>query len=290
MIGIAATLAFFMSDAQAILLDGLFNLTYFVTGLFTLKVARLLRRGESERYPIGYVYFAPMINATKALLILGVSVLAFIDSISALAGQGRMIEANIAVWYGLFATIVCWSLALIAWLAYRKTGSELIDVDARNWLVNGAISSAVLLAFVGLALAEGRGYDRWLPYFDPALVLIVVLLTIYIPFQMLQTAFYQLLNRAPDDGVTAEITESLTVFLQSLPVADVRVRVLQPGRKRFVIVYVLMPQSFKPESLAQLDEIRIAAELQLRSAYSETELDMQFTVDPSHGAFETAAV
>ena len=49
-----------LAHSQAILLDGAFNLTYFVTGIFTLKVARLVRQGDDERFPYGYSFFEPM--------------------------------------------------------------------------------------------------------------------------------------------------------------------------------------------------------------------------------------
>jgi predicted Co/Zn/Cd cation transporter (cation efflux family) len=42
-----------ITGSDVILLDGLFNLTYFATGLFTLKVARLLEQPEDEEFPYG---------------------------------------------------------------------------------------------------------------------------------------------------------------------------------------------------------------------------------------------
>ena len=44
--------------------------------LFTLRVARLLARPDDERYPFGYLFFEPLINTVKGLLILGVSAFA----------------------------------------------------------------------------------------------------------------------------------------------------------------------------------------------------------------------
>ena len=49
MIGVVGPIFAVMSTSQAIMLDGIFNLTYFVTGLFTLKVARLVKKGDSEK-------------------------------------------------------------------------------------------------------------------------------------------------------------------------------------------------------------------------------------------------
>ena len=63
-----------VSSSQAIMLDGMFNLTYFATGLFTIKVASLVAGGDDERSPHGYAFFEPLVNGIKGMLVLGVFV------------------------------------------------------------------------------------------------------------------------------------------------------------------------------------------------------------------------
>jgi len=94
---------------EAIMLDGVFNLTYFATGLFTLKVARLIARGDDERFPYSYAFFEPLVNGLKGVLVLGVSIMAVVGAVQALVGGGRHIAAGMAISYGTFASIVCWS-------------------------------------------------------------------------------------------------------------------------------------------------------------------------------------
>ena len=62
-----------VSGSGAILLDGLFNVCFFATALLTLRVAALLERPDDEHYPFGYLFFEPLLNTAKGLLILGVS-------------------------------------------------------------------------------------------------------------------------------------------------------------------------------------------------------------------------
>jgi len=86
-VGIAVAV---ISSSQAILLDGVFNLTYFATGLFTVKVASLVARGDDERFPHGYAFFEPLINGVKGMLVLGVSIMALLGAVQALcSGGGR---------------------------------------------------------------------------------------------------------------------------------------------------------------------------------------------------------
>jgi hypothetical protein len=72
-IGIAAAV---VTGSGAILLDGLFNLCFAVTAAFTLRVARLVALPDDADYPFGYLFFEPLINTVKGLLILGVSAFA----------------------------------------------------------------------------------------------------------------------------------------------------------------------------------------------------------------------
>jgi len=67
-----------VSSSQAIMLDGTFNLTYFATGLFTIKLTSMVAGGDDERFPHGYAFFKPLVNGIKGMLVLGVSVMALI--------------------------------------------------------------------------------------------------------------------------------------------------------------------------------------------------------------------
>ena len=164
-----------VSSSQAILLDGLFNLTYFATGLFTVRVATLVAGGDDERFPHGYAFFEPLVNGIKGMLVLGVSVVALAGAVEALLTGGRPIAAGMAITYGVFASITCWTIALITRHGTKATGSPLVGADAENWIVNAAISSCVLLAFAGILVLRMFELDAIVPYVDPTVVLAVVL-------------------------------------------------------------------------------------------------------------------
>ena len=100
-IGLVGILFAVFSRSQAIMLDGLFNLTYFATGLFTLKVAKMVLQGDDERYPMGYAFFEPLINGLKGVLVLGVSIMALVGAVQALFTGGRAIAAGTAIAYGI---------------------------------------------------------------------------------------------------------------------------------------------------------------------------------------------
>jgi cation diffusion facilitator family transporter len=283
-IAVVALWASYSSSSQAILLDGFFNMTYFLAGLFTIKVSRLVQQGDDIHFPYGYSFFEPLVNGIKGLLILGVSVMALIGALQALLSGGRSIEAGIAMAYGAFASITAWFLAWVTHQGYSHSASPLVKVDADGWIVNAAISTAVLLAFVGIWTIEGSRFEYLAPYIDPVLVLVVVLISLSVPIRMAWTALMGLLNRAPSPEITGQVTTIVSNSLKELPVNELFVRVIQPGRVRLISAHVILPEDYRPENLKALDRQRSKTLEALKINYQNVVLDMLFTTERTWGA------
>ena len=123
LVGCVGIVMWRVTGSDAILLDGLFNIIFFLTALFTVKVSRLVFQPDDEAYPFGYAYFEPLVNGLKGALILGVALLALFGSLAALATGGREIAAGAAIGYGVFATIVCGLLAFVLRRASARLSS-----------------------------------------------------------------------------------------------------------------------------------------------------------------------
>ena len=73
----------------------------------------LLARPDDERYPFGYLFFEPLINTVKGLLILGVSLFALVDAADrARHRRPRRSSSARRSLYAAFATVTC--LAVVA--------------------------------------------------------------------------------------------------------------------------------------------------------------------------------
>ena len=281
---LVAALAAFYSGSQAILLDGLFNLTYFLASLFTLRVSRLVMKGDDEHYPAGYSFFEPLVNGMKGLLILGVSIMAMLGAIEALFSGGRNINPGVAVAYAAIATSVGVIMTLVSRSGFAKSQSPLVKADADGWIVNAAVSSSVLLAFGSIYLIQDSEYAYLTPYVDPAVVLIVVLISISVPIRMAWQAIQGLLNRAPSAEIVSSVRASVEDSLGELPVEDLFVRVLQPGRIRAISIHVVLDENYEPESLTALDEQRHKTLESLKQQHPMIVMDMLFAHEREWGA------
>ena len=116
------------------------------------------------------------------------------------------------------------------------------------------------------------------------IVLLVVIVTIGVPVRMAWSALMSLLNRAPDESVTRQVSDIVDQSLAELPVSERFVRVIQPGRQRMVLVHVVLPQDYQPDGLRSLDVIRSQMQQALERAHVATIVDVMFTTDRKWGA------
>lgn len=273
-----------LSQSQAILLEGLYNLIYLIAALFTLRVARLVHREDDERFPYGYAYFEPLMNGVKGTLVAGVSLMALAGAIEALLTGGRSISADLAVIFAVIATAVCFVLMVLIRRGARQCGSPLLRADAENWGVGTAVLAGVIVAFLGIVLLRESPYRAMAVYVDPAIVIVVVAITIGIPVRMAWQSLMQLLNRAPPEAVSREVVSIVEAATAGLPVEELFVRTLQPGRTRIVLAHVVLPANYRVESLAAFDAVRRDCTQSLQQAHPATILDMLFTSDRLWGA------
>lgn len=272
-----------LTDSNAILLDGAFNLVYFVVGLLTLKVSRMVHRQHDVRFPVGYSFFEPLINGVKGVLILGITAMALFDAVSALWSGGRSIVPGMATLYGAFAAIVCWGVVLVLKRQCRQTSSPLLRADAESWVVNAAISSGVLLTFVLITLIDRTQWRGVVPYVDPLLVVIVCGVTINVPVKLAWRSLMELINRAPPEGVYAAVERTVRAALVELETESLVVRVLEPGRTRLVWVHVVLPRDLDIR-VEGLDAYRRQVDQALAQHHAQTLVDIVFTKNPEWGA------
>jgi len=266
------------TGSRAILLDGLFNLTYLATALLTLKVAALVTRPDDEDYPFGYIFLEPLMNGVKGMLTLGLSMLALVDAVAALLSGGRVISAGPAVGYGVFATGACVLAALLLRRAHRCTGSPLVGVDAGSWSVNAAVSAAVLAAFAAIPAVEAL--EPWLvPYVDPLLVAVVVAISLGVPVRLAWQALMALLNRAPAPMVRGPVEATVRQALADLPSRSLNIRMIRPGRSLYLAVHVVLPADFSFGGLPKLDAIRARVQGAVRRRHGAAVVDVLFTAD-----------
>jgi cation diffusion facilitator family transporter len=245
-----------LTDSRAVLLDGIFSLIGGVVSVLAMRVAQLVRRPDDEHFHFGYAAYEPMLNLTKGLLIGFVSLLAAWASIDSILDGGRVIQGRMAVLYAVIAAAGCLLIAGIQRRLAGKTDSPLLEVDSKNWLIDGLISGAVAVGFMIVVLVEGTGWSWLVPYADPAVVLMLVVLSLPIPVNIVRANWNQLLGRAPEIEAQRTADRIVRSALEREDGLELKLRMLEEGRFIYLQIYVIVARDRGDLSVDEADRLR----------------------------------
>ena len=271
---------FFFADSEAVLLDGVFSLVGFAVALITLRVSTLVKQPDDERFHFGYAAYEPMLNLAKGLLIAFIGVFAALSALGTILDGGREIRGGLIVVYALIACAGCLGIAFIQRRIARRTGSPLAKVDAANWIIDGAISGAVAVAFLVVVLLEGGSLDHLLPYADPVVVILLMVVAMPMPIAIIRTNWRQLLGRAPNRELQAEAHRLVDGALEGVEGVTAKLRMLETGRSFYLQVYLVLDDDAEIGTIEELDALREEIFQAVWDGSPDVGVDIIFTRDP----------
>lgn len=266
--------------SEAIFLDGLFSGIHLAISLLSLYIARLIQKPGDEDYPFGYAMFEPFLNLGKGLVIVLVALLAMFSAGESLFNGGRSVNAGGGLWYALIAAIVCLTMALIQRRYARLSQSQILALDFKNWLIDGAISAAVAITFGLILMLNGTDWDWFIPYADPVLVLAMVSVVLPLPLQTVVHNGLQIMGRSPDETQREQVSKIVAATLETVPHEDYTLRQTNMGRLVYVQVYLCV--SLRQEACyeaGEVDEVRSQLYDRLHEVFPHLAMDLIVTCD-----------
>ncbi len=269
-----------VTNSDAILFDGIYSLIAFCVTLLTLKVAKLAERPDDERFHFGYTAMEPTLNLFKALLIIVACVYAAVEATRRLMAGGNPAEYGLAVFYGAASTLGCFTVAWLMSRASKQSRSDLVAVESKTWLMDGLLSCAVFVGFLGAWWLEHSPWPQYAPLVDPLLLITIVTLALPVPLVILRDSLKEIVWMAPSEPLVDEIEQRLLDSLEGIDYDHVELRVTKRGRNTYVLVHVVVGDGFTITSIADLDAMRNRSERALKGWKREIVIDMLFVKDP----------
>lgn len=196
-------------DSLVILFDGAYSLVSLALSLLSLYAARLVRRPANENYPFGLGAVEPLVIAVKGLVIALVCVLSLVSAVVSLLQGGRAVAADMAMLFGAVNVVGC----LLVWGYLRwssiRNGSGLVLAEQRQWLMDSALSAAVMIGFAGAWMLERSQWSELAIYADPVMMLVISVYFMTVPVRMVMDAVQELLLAAPSEHAMTEMQEML---------------------------------------------------------------------------------
>ncbi|MFD2236966.1 cation diffusion facilitator family transporter [Aureimonas populi] len=246
-----------LSGAQSIIFDGLFSAVDAAMTFLALLVSRLIARDTSgsRRFQMGFWHIEPMVLAFNAGLLMVLTLYAFINAVTALVEGGRQLAFGWAIAYASIVVAIC---AVMAWTGRRaaaRTGSQFLILDAKGWLISGLITLALLVAFaIGYAL-QGTAYEGLTPYVDPAVLAVLTLCIVPMPFRILREAIADIFLVAPRElDEAARRVAAKAVKDHGFSAAHTYVA--KVGRSRMIEIHFILPPGYEVGPVERLDAVR----------------------------------
>jgi predicted Co/Zn/Cd cation transporter (cation efflux family) len=253
-----------LSGSYAIVFDGVYSLFDAAITVVALLVANLIagsatgslqNRRLVERFTMGFWHLEPMVLAMSGLMLLAAAVYAFINAVGSFLNGGRELDFGQAIVYAAVTVLVCAAMTVYDLRANRRLRSQLVALDAKAWIMSGAITAALLVAFLAGLAIDGTELAWMAPYIDPAVLALVCLAIIPVPLGTVRRALADILLVTPVelkrhvDGVARQVV-GRHGFL------SYRAYVAQVGRGRQIELYFIVPPGWPARTLEAWDALR----------------------------------
>lgn len=265
--------------SESIIFDGLFSGVNVLMTSAALLVAKLVAREGSRRFQYGYWHLEPLVSAFNGTVMALICLVAFVNGVNGLRGGGQAVELGLASAYTVIACVASLVMYLYVLRASQGLNSELLRIDAREWLIEGVLTAAIFVGFVIAALLDNTDGASLAPYVDPVIVMVLALLLLPVPLGIVRRALREVFLMAPAE-LDAQVREVLAEIGRRYGFQDARSYVAKSGRVRYIDINIITPPDFEVAGVAGLDQIREEIRRGLDDPGTQLWLTVSFTADP----------
>lgn len=260
-IGVGLGLA---SGSFAVLFEGVYSLADATMSVLSLTVVSLITsfaRPEpmpfslKDRFNMGFWHLEPMLVASNGLLLMGVATHALLTALASLSTGGKALNFDYALIYAVLTVVVATVMAVGIGKVSRRVSSEILRLDAKAWVMTGAIASALVIAFAAGRLITGTSWEHLTPYIDPAVLVVICIVIIPLPFQSVRQAISDILMITPV-SLKQQVDQIAASVVKEEGFETFRSYVAKVGRSREIELYFIVKPNEPARAISAWDALR----------------------------------
>lgn len=199
--GIFGWYMFITTDVDALFLDANFSLISAIGCISAIVISKYSDK-ETKHFPNGMHFLEPLYATLKAILSLGLIIIAGISAVLKLydfffLNKGVMLEIGYIFYYSVLMVILSFLLSLIFYIYNKKINyrSIMLTVESKASFIDGIISLGVGVAILLVTVLPKKGNIIFIYYIaDSILTIILIIITLHSPIEGLKDSFIELMN------------------------------------------------------------------------------------------------
>ncbi len=192
-------LAYYLSNSQALLLDGNFSFIIFLSILVAIKITSIKSK-RTELFPFGQFVYEALYSLLKGVMIIGMLLVALTDNVTKIfhfinGQKASILNTEVLVIYSLLMTFLCFGMAGYYKHKNNQTNnsSTILRAEYSAVIIDGFMSAAIGIALVSISYINPEGAIGFLSYIgDSILVILLVALLGKEPFILVRDSFIEI--------------------------------------------------------------------------------------------------
>ena len=244
------------AQSEMIIFDGLYSFISLALTMLSLYINNFIAKKELDKYPFGKYILEPLVISFKSLIIGGMCLYSLIGAIQDVVHGGNTVEYGSALIYSIVSVIGCGGVYIFMKKKGDKISSELIKVEASQWLMDTLLSIGVLVGFVIAMILRNTRFSGLNVYIDPMMVIMVSVVFIKMPVQSFINAFKEILCVKADDEINDDIYVLVKEIEEEYNFEESITRVSKIGRELRIEIDFIYNKDSKLKTLDQMDNVR----------------------------------
>ena len=239
-----------------IIFDGLYSFIGLALSMLSLYINKFIAKKELDKFPFGKYILEPLVISLKSLVIGGTCLYSLVGAIQDVVHGGNTVEYGSALIYSIVSVVGCGVVYIYMKKKGEKITSEMVRIEASQWLMDTLLSIGVLIGFIiAMALSNTR-FNVLNAYIDPIMVIIVSVVFIKMPIQSFINSFREILSVKADDEINDDIYLIVKEIEKEYKFEDSISRVSKIGGELRIEIDFIYNEESKLKDLDQMDCVR----------------------------------
>ena len=283
----AGWVAYYLSGAEVLLLDGNFSFVGVLATLLAVVIS-LIKTRTSRTYPFGQFVYEPIYSLFIGLLTVGVIVVAVAGNVTKMVDylQGERfpaIDTSVILVYTVVMALLCFGLAgLFAFSNRRLKGSStILGAYTVQSTIDGILSAVGGGALIGFGFVPVAGAFAFLNQIGDAIIVVALcVLVLYQPIKLVRDSFVEISGGAIGDRVVAgEIRFLVSAHIDEVEISDM---FITKTGSSYLVVAFMNPGFFATRDGRELVGLKrdVKRELESRLGYVAFDLALAEDANP----------